>query len=104
MRPRPTPAEYSATVSRRIRELRKRRGWTVQHLVDQLATSGFPLGRVTVSKMENGKRDQVTVDELYAFAAVFGVPVDELAHDGARCPTCKDEPPTGFRCLACGAV
>lgn len=92
---------YSATVANRISTLRRERGWSAQHLADQLAANGHPIARSTVAKIEKGLREQVTVDELYAFARTFGVPADRLAHDHHVCPTCGDAPPEGFICTAC---
>lgn len=95
---------YSATVARRVAALRRERGWSAQQLSERLEAVGCRMIRSTLANMENGRRDTVTVDELYAFARVFGVPVDCLAHDRPACPTCNDDPPAGLLCTACGRV
>lgn len=95
---------YSATVARRVAELRRQRGWSAQRLADEMTEAGQHVSRSTLANLENGRRDRITVDELYAFATVLGVPADRLAHDRPSCPTCSDQPPTGFTCRSCGAA
>lgn len=102
MTARPQSTSHSGNAIRRVRLLRKARGWSAQHLVDQLAVGGCPMGRSTLAGLENGQRSHLTVDELCAFAAVFGVPVEHLLSQGPICPTCDDQPLAGFRCLSCG--
>ena len=93
----------SEAVARRLRSLRQQRGWTVQHLADTLTANGMPTTRVALSSLELGKRVTVTVDELYAFAAAFGIHPDQMVN-GPACQVCSDAPPPGFACLNCGTT
>lgn len=102
MSTRPQPTSYSETAIRRSRELRRRRGWSVRHLADLLTAAGCPTLRTTLVNLECGRRTHLTVDELYALAGVFAMPVDRLTHNDPACPTCSDRPPVGFRCMSCG--
>lgn len=72
----PWPAEatvLSERVAVNVRVLRRARGWSVQQLADKLTAAGTPVQRQALTKLENGRRRKVSVDELYAFARVFGV-------------------------------
>jgi transcriptional regulator with XRE-family HTH domain len=98
------PDRVSRLVAARVRTLRGIRGWSAQRLADTLtAAAGHPTSRASIAAMENGFRRWVTVDELFAFAAVFDTTIEQLTGDDPVCPTCKDEPPAGFVCLNCGA-
>ncbi|MFD8225162.1 helix-turn-helix domain-containing protein [Streptomyces massasporeus] len=73
-------------VARRVRELRERRRLTAQALADKLSEQGVPWERSTVAKLENGKRQNLTLTEWLALAAVLNVapihllvPLDEKA-------------------------
>ena len=56
----------------KIRELRKRKGWTQEEFGDMLG-----INKVTVSGYENGKR-QPTPDMLSKMADLFGVSIDVI--------------------------
>jgi len=61
-------------------ELKKRRhdrGWTLRDTAEALAGIGWPIIASGVSKMEEGRR-RVDVDDLLAFATVFGVSPHDL--------------------------
>lgn len=64
---------YAARVVENMRTLRKARGWTAQKLAEEMTRAGVPWDRQVVSKLENGWRRTVTVDELAALAVVLGV-------------------------------
>lgn len=57
---------------RRLRTLRRERGWTL----DDLAVRAH-IGASTLSRIENGQR-RLAVDQLVTLARAFGVTVDEL--------------------------
>jgi len=88
------------TVIANVRRLRKQQGWTVQHLGDRMAAAGCPLKRSVLTNLEHGRRDNITIDELWAFAELFGLTVEELVVP--VCEVCNCDPPQGFICAACG--
>lgn len=61
------------TVAARVRELRKRHGWSASQLAERLAAVGLPWDRFTVQNLENGRRQNVTLDESLALAFVLDV-------------------------------
>lgn len=63
----------TASVAHRVREVRKRRGLTAQELADKLTAQGVSWQRSTVAKLENGNRQEVTLTEWLALAAVLNV-------------------------------
>ncbi len=70
----------SSAVAERIREARRRRGWSASELADQCSQAGFPITKAVLANIESGRpnpdgtrRRDVTVDELLAFAAVLDV-------------------------------
>lgn len=70
-------------LGQRVKEIRERKGWFQQDLADRLGAAGYPMNRVTVAKVEAGKRG-VTVDDLLALAAVLNVsPVRLMLPDAA---------------------
>lgn len=68
---------------------------------------GCPINRDAIVRIEGVYREfanhkrRVTVDELVAFAKVFGVePASMLT--APECDTCNGAPPVGFTCQTCG--
>lgn len=84
-----------------VRVLRKARGWSAQELTNRMTASGCTMKRTVLVNLENGRRDNVTIDELWTFSELFGVPVEQLVVP--LCETCSGVPPAGFICSACGA-
>ena len=78
MTPRPKPpALLSRSVARRVRELREQHSMTVRELAEKLAEVGAGhLDRAVLTNLETERRQGVTVDEVAAFAEVFGVTID----------------------------
>jgi transcriptional regulator with XRE-family HTH domain len=79
MTDRETPSDF---VGQRIKDLRKRRGWSLEGLADRCAELGA--GQITehvIENIEHGRRDRrsgrrrraVTVDELLIFAYALDV-------------------------------
>lgn len=64
-----TPTE---TVARRVRALRQGQ-FTAEQLAEAMAGLGIPWQRNVVANLENGRRDAVSVDELFALALILGV-------------------------------
>ncbi|MFD8615473.1 helix-turn-helix transcriptional regulator [Streptomyces sp. NPDC059631] len=72
-------SEPVGVIATRVREVRNRHGWTAQDLADRLTEIGLPWNRTTVVKLENGKRENVTVNELLALSLALNVaPVNLL--------------------------
>jgi transcriptional regulator with XRE-family HTH domain len=98
-----TPNPRSRNVMQRIRKLRQARGWSGTELADRMARIGMPIAATTLRSYETGRRRDVTTDELFAFAEVFGTTPQALVEPVA-CDTCHGAPPKGFECRACGAI
>ena len=66
-------------VAERVQELRLKQGWTYADLSQRMAAAGCPIERSSLQKIEKGTpRRKITVNELVAFAAVFGLDVTDL--------------------------
>jgi transcriptional regulator with XRE-family HTH domain len=61
------------TIARRVRELRRRRGWSAAQLAEQLRAAGLDWDRNIVANLETGRRASVSVGELLALAYVLNV-------------------------------
>jgi transcriptional regulator with XRE-family HTH domain len=93
----------SDTVAANIRNLRHARNWSQRTLAERCAAAGMPsLDGPKIAKTELRLRDAISVDELVAFAAAFGVRPEELLVP-FECPQCHNAPPAGFACKVCGA-
>jgi transcriptional regulator with XRE-family HTH domain len=57
----------------RLKTVRRVRGWSAQRLADECGVS-----RSVIANIENGRKRDVTVDELVAFVAALRVPVSVL--------------------------
>lgn len=60
-------------IAARVKELRKKRGWSGAHLAEELARAGVAWDRSIVANFENGRRATVSVEEMLALAYVFSV-------------------------------
>ncbi len=66
-------------IARRVREVRSRHQMTAQDLAERLTALGLPWNRTTVVKLENGRRENVSVTELLVLAeALATAPVNLL--------------------------
>lgn len=61
------------TISRRVKELRTRKGWTGEELGKQMTAHDIRWDRSIVANLENGRRGTVSVTELLTLARVFDV-------------------------------
>ncbi|WP_161801637.1 helix-turn-helix domain-containing protein [Micromonospora sp. RV43] len=61
------------TIAARVKQLRKGRGWSAQHLADQMAAEGIAWDRSIVANLENGRRASVSVEEFLVLAFVLDV-------------------------------
>jgi len=59
-------------VGERVRKLRGKR--SAQWLADRCADLGHPISRSAIAKLENGRREDVTLSELLIFAAALDAP------------------------------
>jgi transcriptional regulator with XRE-family HTH domain len=84
-----------------IRRLRETRGHSLRVLSEKLKANGRPVSPDAILKVEQGLR-RVDVDDLVAFADVFGVTVAQLLDPPTDCTTCHGAPPPGFACRECG--
>jgi transcriptional regulator with XRE-family HTH domain len=65
-------------IARRVREERRRQGLTAAQLAAQMTKAGVAWNRQKVTKLENGHRPFITVDELFALAKALGVALTAL--------------------------
>ncbi|BAS16542.1 hypothetical protein AHiyo8_48450 [Arthrobacter sp. Hiyo8] len=66
-------------VAERVEELRLKEGWSYADLSQRMAAVGCAIERSSLQKIERGTpRRKITVNELVAFAAVFGIDVTDL--------------------------
>lgn len=68
----------SESVARRLQGLRKSRGWTAAQLAEEMTRAGIPWDRQVVSKLENGRRQVITADELAALSLVLDIALVHL--------------------------
>jgi transcriptional regulator with XRE-family HTH domain len=71
-------------IAAQVRRYRKERGLSAQRLADLCAQLGMEISRSTISDLENGRRDSMSVAELLVLAAALEVPPVELAVPLAR--------------------
>jgi transcriptional regulator with XRE-family HTH domain len=69
-RPAVGPVE---TIAQRVKELRRKRGWSAAQLAEQLRGVGLDWDRNIVANLETGRRANVSVSELLALAQVLTV-------------------------------
>ena len=72
-------------LAQRVQALREERGYTYEGVAKRMRDMGCQIQASAIFKIEKSEpRRRITVDELYAFAHVFDVPVDELmvSHEG----------------------
>lgn len=67
-------ARISTTIAREVRRLRLERGMSAQRLSDACTELGAPIPRTVLSNLENGRRGNVTVAELFVLAKALSVP------------------------------
>jgi transcriptional regulator with XRE-family HTH domain len=74
------PIKMTARIGERVARLRAEREMTVQALADRCAELGVSLGRVTLTKLEGGKRQAITPAELVVLAAALDAAPIELLY------------------------
>jgi transcriptional regulator with XRE-family HTH domain len=68
----PTEKRPSQILAQQLREIRERRRWTQQDLVDRLDELGQPIDRAAIARIETARRG-VSLDEALLLAAALGV-------------------------------
>lgn len=94
-------AQTGQRVISRVVARRRELGLSARELAEGVTAAGFPLTRSTLANLESGRRGDITTTELVAFAIALRTTPMELLLAPA-CATCKDVPPVGFTCNACG--
>lgn len=74
---------HSQLLARRMHTLRVARDWSPDRLAVEVAQHGAPWTRSVVVNIENNRRDAMTVDEMFAVAAAFGIPAMTFFVDAA---------------------
>lgn len=95
-------AAISAEVIAKLRELRQIQKVSAQMLAERMTELGYPVPRVVISNLENGRRAEVSIDHVVYAARALGTTVTALLEEPVACPQCKGEPPVGFTCNTCG--
>lgn len=62
------------TIGRQVRKAREHREWSAQRLADEMTAAGRPWQRLMVTKLENGHRQSIGVDDWLALAYVLRIP------------------------------
>jgi transcriptional regulator with XRE-family HTH domain len=72
------PVEPTRVIGQRVAAIRRYLGLTQEQLAEALQGVGIDMERVTVAKLENGRRSFVTVDELLALCVVLAISPTDL--------------------------
>ena len=96
------PSYRTMLIATNVKLLRRSRSLTLEEMAQAVQRLGVSMSRSVLVNIEVGRRDHVTVDELFAFAEVLGSSVEFLAGGvGVACTHCQDDPPDGFICAHC---
>ena len=68
------PKGLVATIAAEVTRQRKKRGLSAQKLADRTAELGHAVPRSVLANLENGRRETVSVAELFVLAEALGVP------------------------------
>lgn len=81
----------AARVANRMRSLRGARQWSAERLAEEMSAMGVDWNRGIVSKLETGRRENVTVDELVALGSLLDVsPMELMGLDCGKVVTAED--------------
>lgn len=69
-------------VGEKVRQLRIERGWSQAELSEKLDSLGWPMGQMTISRLEAGTRP-LRLAEADALASAFGMTLVALLDDDA---------------------
>lgn len=80
--------EYDfAEIGKRIKTMRKKRGWSQDKFIEQLNTVYLQIGRNKLSKIENGDEFAFTLDFLFACCKLFHCDIGYLMGEYGECKT-----------------
>jgi transcriptional regulator with XRE-family HTH domain len=82
-------AQGAATIAvvGNLLSLRRARHWSAEVVAERMRTLGYSWHQNTVSKLENGYRASISVDEFVALAAIFEVAPEKLLNGIPTSPT-----------------
>lgn len=85
------PAQVTGAIGKAVRYHRDERKWSGERLIRELDSVGFTMTRPALTNLEAGRRESIGVHEVYALAAVLGIPplallVPDLGADVAVMP------------------
>lgn len=95
-----SPNSITGGVVARVKELRTETRMTAAVLAEKMRELGINWTRITVAKLETGRRESVSVDELVALSGALKTSTKYLLGE-ETCPACRDSPPEGFTCNQC---
>lgn len=81
---RVSPRTLTAAIAQRVKTLRTTARLSGPALASEMNEQGIPWNRTTVAKLETGRRESLTVQELLALALVLDVPPVSLIADPRR--------------------
>ncbi|RBY94078.1 hypothetical protein DQ244_01570 [Blastococcus sp. TBT05-19] len=68
------PGELVRVVAQEVQRVRGERRMSAQKLADATAELGLPMARSVIANLESGRRETVTLPELFVLARALGVP------------------------------
>lgn len=80
---------------------RKRLNLTAKEVAKRISARGYPISATNFSNFETGRLVSIPLELAVTIAEVLDTSLVEMI-DGV-CEQCKDAPPAGFACRACGA-
>jgi transcriptional regulator with XRE-family HTH domain len=94
--------DVETTFAMRLRQYREANGWTQMQLANKVSVfAGRPVDQATIARIEKGTR-HISLDDAIHLANALSMRIEDLLV-AVKCDTCKDLPPVGFICQACGA-
>jgi transcriptional regulator with XRE-family HTH domain len=86
------PMAIAQTIATEVRRHRKRLGMSAQDLADTCAELGYPIARQVLANLENGRREAVTVAELFILGRALKTAPLLLAFPVGREPSAEPTP------------
>ena len=95
--------EVGRNVAANIARLRAAQNMTSAELSTAMGKLCRPIPATGLTRVEHLCR-RVDVDDLAAFARIFGVEPADLLAEAPACRACGNSPPAGYTCNTCGAT